>query len=253
MRTTLVLHIVAGSLGLLSGYIALYAAKGAALHRKSGMLFVYSMLAMTACGLVLAIGQKWWLVNIPAALLTAYLVVTSLATVRPLTAGPRASRRLLLGGLFVAAGLGIAMLTLGVQTVAMGGNRFKIPAFPFFLFGLVGILGSAGDFRILRKGVRESAPRLVRHLWRMTFALFIAAMSFFFGQAKVFPQPIRSSGLLALPILAVLVTLLYWLWRVRFRRNLRGVVTICEPPERYEILLAPPGGSPAGTGTLAGS
>jgi hypothetical protein len=46
----------------------------------------------------------------------------------------------------------------------------------------------------------------------MTFALFIAAMSFFFGQAKVIPQPLRIPALLALPILAVLVTLLYWLW-----------------------------------------
>jgi hypothetical protein len=247
MRMTLIVHILAGSLGLLSGYVALYASKGATLHRKSGMLFVYSMLTMTACGLVVAVGRDWWLVNIPAALLTAYLVVTSLATVRPLVASQRGSRRLLLGGLLVAAPLGIAMLTLGVQTVAMGGNRYKIPAFPFFLFAFVGLVASAGDLRVLRKGALVGAARLTRHLWRMSFALFIAAMSFFLGQAQVIPKPIRSiPGLLALPVLAVLVTLLYWLWRVRFRRSLRGV-SICEAPERYEILLVPPGGSPAGS------
>ena len=55
----------------------------------------------------------------------------------------------------------------------------------------------------------------------MCFALFIAALSFFIGQAKVFPQPIRILPLLALPVLAVLVTMFYWLWRVRIRRRAR--------------------------------
>jgi hypothetical protein len=30
--------------------------------------------------------------------------------------------------------------------------------------------------------------------------------------------------LLVLPVLAVLVTMLYWLWRIRVRRNRRGLV-----------------------------
>jgi hypothetical protein len=48
-------------------------------------------------------------------------------------------------------------------------------------------------------------------------------MSFFIGQAKVVPQPYRNRMLLVLPVLAVLVTLLYWVWRVRFRGSLRGI------------------------------
>jgi len=40
------LHIVAGLLGLVSGAVALYALKGARLHRQSGMLFVYAMVTM---------------------------------------------------------------------------------------------------------------------------------------------------------------------------------------------------------------
>ena len=52
----------------------------------------------------------------------------------------------------------------------------------------------------------------------MTYALFIAAMSFFIGQAKVIPKPIRIMPLLAIPVVAVLGTLLYWLWRTRARR-----------------------------------
>jgi hypothetical protein len=60
----------------------------------------------------------------------------------------------------------------------------------------------------------------------MCFALFIAALSFFIGQAKVIPEPYRNRGLLALPVLAVLVTMLYWLWRVRRKRAIRGVAAI---------------------------
>ena len=40
MRMTLVVHILASSLGLIFGYVALYAAKGSRLHRRGGMLFV---------------------------------------------------------------------------------------------------------------------------------------------------------------------------------------------------------------------
>jgi hypothetical protein len=56
----------------------------------------------------------------------------------------------------------------------------------------------------------------------MTFALFIAAMSFFFGQADVIPQSLRIPPLLALPVPAVLVGLVYWLCHVRTQTHLPG-------------------------------
>ena len=52
----------------------------------------------------------------------------------------------------------------------------------------------------------------------MSFALFVAAMSFFLGQADEFPKALRVLPVMAGPPLAVLVTMLYWMWRVRFRR-----------------------------------
>jgi NTP pyrophosphatase (non-canonical NTP hydrolase) len=56
----------------------------------------------------------------------------------------------------------------------------------------------------------------------MSFALFIAALSFFIGQAKVIPEPIRIGPLLTLSLVAVLATMLCWLWRVRVRRTLQA-------------------------------
>lgn len=34
-------------------------------------------------------------------------------------------------------------------------------------------------------------PRSLAHLWRMSFALLVAAASSFIGQAKVIPAPVR--------------------------------------------------------------
>jgi uncharacterized membrane protein len=51
---TYVVHIVAGILTVVFGYLALYAPKGARLHRKSGMLFVYAMLTTAVFGATIA-------------------------------------------------------------------------------------------------------------------------------------------------------------------------------------------------------
>ena len=58
MAALLPLHIVAGGLAIVLGGVALLAAKGATLHRKSGILFVYAMLTMGISGSVLALRQS---------------------------------------------------------------------------------------------------------------------------------------------------------------------------------------------------
>lgn len=217
MRMMLVVHIVAGALALGSGYLALYVAKGERLHRRSGMLFVYAMVTMGLMGaLIAAVRGVWVTVNVPAGVLSAYLVVTALIAVRPPSA---ASRWINSALMLVALGVGAMSLAFGFEAVAGGGSRNGIPAFPFFLFGCVGTLAGVLDLRMIRAGGLQGTARLRRHLWRMCFALFIAAMSFFLGQAKVIPEPIRIVPLLALPVLAVLVTMFYWLRRVRARRG----------------------------------
>jgi uncharacterized membrane protein len=224
---TLAVHIVAGALALTFGYTALFAAKGSTRHRKSGMLFVYAMLTVTVLGMAIAaVRGVAPALNIPVAWLTGYLVITGLTTIRPPVAG---TRWLDIGSMLVGLAVGLAFLTFGFEALANGGTRKGMPAFLFFMFAVVGLLASAGDLRIIRSGPLKGTPRLARHLWRMCFALFIASLSFFIGQAHVFPKPIRIPGLLALPVLAVLVTMLYWLWRVRIRRSLRGIAVLSTP------------------------
>jgi hypothetical protein len=66
-----------------------------------------------------------------------------------------------------------------------------------------------------------ASTRITRHLWRMSFALWIASASFFLGQAhKFFPVPLQSPLIIATPLIVPLAIMFYWLWRVRVDKAL---------------------------------
>jgi hypothetical protein len=92
-----------------------------------------------------------------------------------------------------------------------------------FFMATVMALAAVGDVRTLRSGILPAASRLARHLWRMCFALFIAAGSFFSIRdrvAKIFPEPFTAPFMRALPVLFIFFAMFYWLWRVRVKRLL---------------------------------
>jgi uncharacterized membrane protein len=220
-------HAVAAGLALLFGLVALSATKGAKLHRKAGMLFVYAMLVMSLTGAAMA-AFAGNVGNVVAGTLTAYLVTTALTTVRTPTAR---LRRFEVGAMLVALTLGVLCATFAFQALTSPrGTRFGIPVPVYVMFGTVALLAWIGDVRMIRSGPLRGVPRLTRHLWRMCYAFWIATASFFLGPrarvAKVLPEPLLTPGLLALPVLLVVVALLYWLWRVRSRPALREVVGV---------------------------
>ena len=205
------LHIVAGLLALLAGAIALVATKGGPIHRKAGLVFVVSMALMAASGATLA-ALKPDALSVVAGLLTLYLVATAVITVRDFGARAQA---LGWAAVVLASAVGIAGLTLGLQTaLSATGKLHGYPPAPYFIFATVALLGAGLDVRMLRGAVPEGKHRVARHLWRMCCAMFIATSSFFIGQAKVFPEPMRNLTLLSLPVLAVLLLWAYWLTRV---------------------------------------
>ena len=221
MTMSYVVHIAAGSLALIAGYVALYASKGAPLHRRAGMVFVYSMVTMCVAGaLISAVRGVAMKLNIPVAFLTAYLLVTSLTTVRPVA---KRARALHVGGMVIALSVWTAYTTFGISAALSDSARVRAFATMYFIFAAVTTIALVGDLRVLRAGALRGSARLARHLWRMTTALLIAALSFFIGQQRVMPEAIRIPWLLAMPVLAVLATMLYWLWRIRIRQSLRGL------------------------------
>ncbi|MGA8593913.1 MAG: hypothetical protein WB676_04150 [Bryobacteraceae bacterium] len=71
-----ILHIFGGTIGLLSGSIAIAVHKGNRLHRASGNVFTVAMLTLASSGLYLAI-LKSQRGNIIGSIVTFYLITTA--------------------------------------------------------------------------------------------------------------------------------------------------------------------------------
>ena len=215
----LVLHIIGGMVGLLSGTVAMVYRKGSIGHRAAGNVFVVSMVLMGLCGSILAL-MKHQMDNAFGGLITFYMIATAWSTGRR-----RELQTNILdwGALVFAIALGCGMITLGIL-VALG-EAAKQPGVPlgmYFFMGTIPLLAGAGDLRMLVRGGISGTPRLARHLWRMCFGLFIASGSFFLGKQEFFPAAIRKPYLLVPLAILPLVFLIYWLVRVSWFKRATG-------------------------------
>jgi amino acid permease len=75
-----------------------------------------------------------------------------------------------------------------------------------------------GDVRMLLRGGIAGTQRLARHLWRMCFALFVAAVSIFLARQQLFPAVLRKTGALVFLSFLPLMLLVFWMLRVRFAK-----------------------------------
>jgi hypothetical protein len=205
--TLLPIHIAAGMVAIIAGFIALFVVKGGSMHRKSGTLFVYTMLTAMATGTVIAVIGNGWGTAL-GGLLGCYLVVSALMTVRRDFA---AARSIDVAAMIVGFAVAAAYLTFGILAVQSPTGRFNGYGPPlYFIMGSITSLAVVGDVRCILGRALVGPRRLARHLWRMCFATFLASGSFFLGQAKVFPKPLRIMPILiTLAVLPLLVMLYY--------------------------------------------
>ncbi|HUK86903.1 MAG TPA: DUF2306 domain-containing protein [Terriglobales bacterium] len=213
----LAIHVAAGGLAIVLGAVALSVKKGGTIHRRSGRVFVCAMLVLGITAAMLG--------NVLGGVMTVYFVGTALTTVRPESVW---TRRSTVVALLVALGLALVDILGGVKAFHSPGRTLDgVPFAMLFFLATIMLLAAAGDGRVIRWGMPSGRPRLARHLWRMCFALFIAAGSFFSIRervAKVLPAPFTTAPLRALPILLLFGAMFYWLWRVRRRRTLPVLV-----------------------------
>jgi uncharacterized membrane protein len=219
----LAFHATAGTAALVAGSIAIGARKGGTLHRRAGRVFVLAMIAigLTAVGIALYEHKE----TVAGGALAAYLVFTAWTTVRPLAA---AGRRTDIALMLFAGALALAGFAQAFAALNRPGHQIEgVPAGMQFFLSTIILLAAVGDVRMIRARGLTGTRRLARHLWRMCFGLFIATGSFVAQLVRMTFVPAWMRGLTVILVLAAgpLVVLLYWMWRVRLRHNLRGLVT----------------------------
>ena len=208
----LLLHIIAGTLGVLSGFVAVFLRKGSRRHGAAGKVFVIAMLCLSATGVYLAI-MKSQPGNILGGTLTFYLVTTAWTTARGRDEEPGVFAW---GALLLASAVAVFNLTWGFEAaISPTGLKHDYPPGPYFFLGSVALVAATGDLRLLvHKGISGS-QRIARHLWRMCFALFIAASSIFLARQQLFPAVLRKTGVLILLSFLPLLLTIFWFIRVR--------------------------------------
>jgi uncharacterized membrane protein len=211
------IHVIFGGLGILCGFAAMLFAKGSRAHRLAGNFYVVSMMTMTLSAFIIAVFLRPLVVNVIAACLTFYLVTSAWMTVRRRPDNPQ---RLEIAAFALAVLTGFGALAAGVFAAnspgGFGRGFENMPAFLYFMFGTVALLSAWGDYRLIRRRSISRTQKLVRHLWRMGYSLWVATTSFFFGQARHLPDWFTGPHFNAIPILIVVVLLVFWLIRVRF-------------------------------------
>jgi len=207
----LAVHIGAGSVAILSGFGAVGARKGGTLHRLSGKVFVVSMLVMGTAGAALAIVIRQP-GNIAVGIFAAYLAATAWVTVRR---GEGETGSFEKFATLVPIAVCALFALWSVQAVMNGGKLYGYPAPLYFAFVPIGALFAFLDIKTIAQGGVRGLARLGRHIWRMCFAFFFAAASFFIGQQKVMPHWMHGSPVLLALGFAPLAFMIFWLIRVR--------------------------------------
>ena len=219
----LAFHVAMGVVALPAGIVAIAARKGGTWHTRAGLVFVTSMILMslTAVGIAVYEGKE----DVAAGALTAYLVFTAWITLKPL---PRSRRGIDIALMMLALVFSFGSYQNAVTALGRPGNHLNgVPAGMFLFFGTVVLLAAIGDFRMIRAGGIQGTRRIARHLWRMCFGLFIATGSFTAQLVMMtfMPKELRSVPVILTLSVGPLLILLYWMWRVRLRQNLRGLMT----------------------------
>ncbi len=162
-------HAVFGSLGLLTGLVALISKKGGIIHKRFGRLFYYSMLITAGLALIVSVMPKHenpflFVIGI----FSSYFVLSGFRAIRFKSKMPNAVDYL----------ISWVMLLTGIVMVSIHPILAHKINIVLTVFGVAGIFFSIQDLIVYRKPEQLKINWLKNHLGKMTGAYISAVTAF---------------------------------------------------------------------------
>ena len=207
------LHLVVGTLAVAGGFAAMLLPKGRTLHKFAGKTFFYTMLALCFSGIYLTFARSLQLTFF-LAIFSLYLLLTGWYAMAREGSSVTLFDKI---GFYAISTIGIGTLILCVLGWSLNWHYPpNEPSYPSYLiFVVFSAFLTYWDYQLLIAKVLVGTKRLIRHLWRMHFALFITTTIFFGGNSNVLPEVLRTELILTAPIVAVLMFMFGWLVYVK--------------------------------------
>jgi uncharacterized membrane protein len=221
-------HVMAGTVALIAGVVAMCSRKGGRLHGAAGKTFVVAMLVMAVLADYLAVVIPAQIPNLLIGTLTIYLVVTAWLTVRRGGRSVGMPEKAALVVILLIL-LPLAVLSFQLATGLEPAFRSAVPLrgpvlIAIYSFAVLAAVAAIGDARLVLSGGITGRRRIARHLWRMCAGLtFAAGSAFTNGLPRLLPRSVDVPvGYLFVPQLLVLGAMILWMIRVRFTGWYKG-------------------------------
>jgi len=182
-KVFLILHIIAGTLGLISGTINIIYKKGGRTHRTIGNVFLYSMLTVSISAFFLSIIHPNYFLFI-VGVFTLYLVAsgTRYLHLKQLIKGQKAKLIDWILTYFMLF-FGIAFIGFGIYHL-ISGTVFGVV---FIVFGGLGLKMVKKDFENFRGRSNLVNVWMIVHIQRMIGAYIAALTAFLVVNNKILP------------------------------------------------------------------
>jgi uncharacterized membrane protein len=208
------LHLAIGIFAVVGGFLAMLLPKGKSLHKFAGEIFFYSMLGLCLSGVYLTFVRSLQFTFF-LAIFSLYLLLTGWYAVARKNNSVNLLDKV---GFYVISTIGVITLILSVLGWSLNWYYpISEPSYPSYLiFVVFSAFIAYCDYQMLIAKVLVGTKRLIRHLWRMHFALFIATTIFFGGNSHILPEELRTELILTTPILTVLLFMFGWLFYFKY-------------------------------------
>jgi uncharacterized membrane protein len=211
----LILHIIGGGVGLLTGTYNILRVKGGKTHRRVGQVFVYAMVTAGSTSLLLAVlHPNYFLFMI--GIFTLYMVGTGYRYMRMRLPGSDKQPAMVDWLLAITMGIaGLLFVGLGIRSVFQG-QLFGLVFMTFGFFGLVFVRQDINNFQGKARAINYW---LLAHLQRMTGAFIASLTAFLVVNAKYSPVELPSIVFWLLPTALLVPYIIRWSRKYEIRRQ----------------------------------